>query len=118
VNDEVRRLRTEEQAERFYLARRRGGACAACGRELEHDEPIYVERFEDVRGQWPHRVRGPVGIECASDELRNDAMSRDPERCVGCRRPMYFGVESVRRRRTTCSQPCRNRAIKLRQAEG
>jgi len=119
VNDEVRCLRTEEDVERFYLARRRGGECAACGRALTVDEPVYIERFEDARrrGAGPH-VKCPVGAECASSELRRDALTREAERCAGCGRPVYYGGESTRRRQALCSQACRNRAASRRQVGG
>ena len=118
MNDEVRRLETEEQTERFYRARRRGGECTACGRELTDSETVYIERFTDVRGRWVNRPRGPVGAECASDELRHAAASREPERCAGCGRPVYYRVESTRRKQALCSQICRNRAAVRRQAGG
>jgi hypothetical protein len=118
VNDALRRLETEEQAERFYRARRRGGQCAACGRELAKDEPVFIERFEDARGRWNTRATGPVGAECASTWLRRDAMDREPEHCAGCLRPMYYGVDHARRGRALCSQGCRHRALKRRQAGG
>jgi len=45
VSDVVRRLDTEEDVARFFRARRYGGACASCGRELADDEPVFIERF-------------------------------------------------------------------------
>ena len=119
MSDDLRRLETEEQVERFYRARRRGGACAACGRKLEGDEPVYVEPFEDVRRQrggfW---AQAAVGSECASGELLHDAATRGPEHCAGCERPMYYGRADARRRRALCSQNCRSRADRRRQAGG
>ena len=79
---------------------------------------MYIERFHDVRGRWHNRAKGPVGAECASRQLRRDAMSREAERCAGCGRPMYYGVESARRTRALCSQACRHLAAKRRQAGG
>jgi hypothetical protein len=61
MSDDRRRLETEEQAERFFRARRRGGECAACGRGLGEVEPVYIERFLDAREHWRNRARGPVG---------------------------------------------------------
>ena len=116
MNDAVRRLGTDEQVERFYRARRRGGGCAACGRSLGENEPVYIERFHDVRGRWNTRATGPVGAECASAGLLQDTTDREAERCVGCGRHMYYGVESARRKRALCSQACRHLAAKRRQA--
>ena len=118
MSDEARRLRTEGQAERFYLARRRGGLCAACGRELKDGEPVYVEQFDDFRGSWVNRPMAPVGAECASDELRHAAASREPEPCAGCGRPMYYGVQNSWRKQALCSHSCRYRAGKHRQDGG
>jgi hypothetical protein len=119
VSDEARRLRTEEDVEWFYRTRRRGGECAACGRALTVDEPVYIERFEDARrrGAGPH-VKGPVGAECISDELLLSAATREAERCAGCGRPVYYRLEDTRRRRVLCSQACRNHAASRRQAGG
>jgi len=118
MNDALRRLGTEEQVERFYRARRQGGMCAACGRALADDEAVYIERFTDARGRWTNRAIGPMGAECASTQLRQDTTNREPERCAGCLRPMYYGVESTLRRRALCSQACRHRAVKRWQAGG
>ena len=118
MSDDRRWLRTEEDVERFYRARRRGGECAACGRDLAKDEPIFIERFQDVRGQRTNRMQGPVGFECASTELRLAVLGRTPEQCAGCSRPVYYGVDSKRRRQALCSQDCRNRAAMRRRGGG
>lgn len=117
VNDEVRRLRTEMQAERLHRARQNGGMCAACGRVLGDDETVYVEAFEDARGKWANRVTAPVGIECVSAELRLATSGRNPERCAGCGRPMYYGVERAGRQRALCCRAFSARAAKRQQAE-
>ena len=116
--DEGRLLRTEEQAERLYRAWRYGMTCAACGREFGHYETVYVETFEDARRRWGRLVTAPVGIECASDELRHAAASREPEHCAACGRAMYYRVPNALRRRALCSRVCRARLAKLRQAGG
>jgi len=115
VSDDVRRLTTDEQRERFQAARRRGGLCAACGRTLGDDEVVYIESFT-IGGTY---ASGPVGIECASAELLRDAKDREPEQCAGCGRGMHYRLADSRRRRALCSRNCANRAeaAKRRQAE-
>jgi hypothetical protein len=112
TNDDPRRLATEEQRERFHLARRRGGLCAACGRSLEDDEAVYVERFtlrpETGRQTWSY---GPVGAECASPERVREAEQAEPERCAGCGRAMHYRLTSARRQTAICSRRCRGRAL-------
>jgi hypothetical protein len=116
VSDEVRRLRTEEDVARFYRARRQGGECAACGRRFGEIETVYIERFEDARRRdGGLQSQGPVGAECASTWLLQRATNREAERCAGCLRPMYYGVEHKRRRQALCSQNCRHLAVKRRQ---
>ena len=107
MSDEVRRLMTEEQRERLYLARRRGGMCAACGRALGADETVYIEQFEGP-GSW---VTAPVGIECASPELLEQTKGQQPERCAGCGRGVYYRMASSRRQQTLCSRYCVTRAV-------
>ena len=116
--DERRRVLTEEQAERLYRARRHGGLCAACGRDLAADETVYIERFEDARGRRTSQLVGPVGVECSSDALRRAAPRRDPEWCAACGRPMYDRVGHTARTRAVCSQQCRRRAPKLQAGGG
>jgi len=79
---------------------------------IERFEDIHLERFEDIPVKRVSLVTAPVGIECASDELRAIAVDREPERCVGCERPVYYRVESTRRGRALCSRLCRNRAAR------
>jgi len=118
VNDTVRRLRTEEQAERLHRARRQGGRCAACGREISAGETVYIERFEDRRHTWVNVVTAPVGVECISNELREDASGREPERCGGCGRPVHYRLKNPRRVQALGSHACEYRAAKRRQAGG
>jgi len=99
VSDRRRRLTTEGQVERLHQARWYGELCAACGRELRDDEPVYIERLEGVRGRWICQAKAPVGVECISDELRDAAGRCEPEFCAGCERPVYYRVPSTRRGR-------------------
>jgi len=87
--------------------------CAACGRELEVHETVYIEVFEDARGKQVNLVTAPVGIECSSDELRDEAAEREPERCAGCGRAVYYRVERDGRRRALCSRVCRKHALRI-----
>jgi hypothetical protein len=111
MSDEAGRVTTEEQRDRFHRARREGSLCAACGRVLADDEPVYVELFAfGTEGGRATRAYGPVGVECASAELRYDAQRCEPERCAGCGRPMHYREANVRRRRAVCSRRCAGRA--------
>jgi hypothetical protein len=105
VSPVVRSLTTEEDRERFHAARRIGGLCAACGRALAPDEPVYVERFATGMSY----VHGPVGVECASSELLERTRGWEPERCVGCGRAMYYRAVGPRRVRAICSRRCVSR---------
>jgi len=110
-------LMTEEQRDRLYRARWSGGTCAACGRDLDAGEAVYMERFADVHRTRTNRVTAPVGVECASAELRLAMADRDPEPCAGCGRPVYYRVENTRRRQALCSRACRWPASKRPKAE-
>jgi hypothetical protein len=110
VSDKARYLETEEQRERFHEARRSGGLCAACGRPLGPDEPVYIEVFTG----YGRTVKGPVGTECASDKFLDDTHGCDPERCVGCGRSMYYRVAHARRQQAVCSVRCRGRSVASR----
>jgi len=111
-SDERRRVMTEDQAERLYRARRHGGLCAACGRNLATDETVYIERFEDDRGRRVSYLVGPVGVECISDGLRRATKRQDPAWCAGCERPVYYHVGHTVGKQAMCSQQCRRRAPK------
>jgi hypothetical protein len=106
MSDEARHITTAEQRTWLYAARERGGLCAACGRPLGDDEPVYVERFI-LNGK--DLVPGPVGAECALPQSLRDAIGQDPERCIGCERPMYYRVSGQSRQRAVCSKRCANR---------
>jgi hypothetical protein len=107
VSDDVRRVTTEAQRERFHLARRRGGQCVACGRALSADETVYIERFEvgPVAGRGTTALAA-VGVECASPGFVDEMQGREPERCAGCGRGVYYRRPSTRRRQALCSRAC------------
>jgi hypothetical protein len=116
VSHDLRRLTTEEQRERFHMARRQGGQCVACGRALGADETVYIERFEGL-GSW---ATAPVGVECASPGFIDEREGQAPERCAGCGRGVYYRASNVRRRQALCSRACgaRAQATKRLKAEG
>jgi hypothetical protein len=122
MSDGVRQITTEEQREQLHDARNRGGRCAACGRDLADDETVYIEKFmvdtrklvDRGRTGTASSAQGPVGIECASSELLEEAEGKTPERCAGCGRPVVYGAASARRQRALCSKRCSGRAVKAR----
>jgi hypothetical protein len=112
-------LTTEEQRERFHLARKRGGRCGACGRPLDPDEAVYIERFE-VGPLIGRRVSAtaPVGAECASRGFLEEMEGQNPERCAGCGRGVYYRTASSRRRQALCSRDCGTRAQAAKRQQG
>jgi hypothetical protein len=105
----MRRLEVEEQRERFYGARRTGGQCAACGRLLDGGETVYME----ASNSFGFVAVGPVGVDCVSEELLDDARGQEPERCTGCGRGVHYWRADRRRRRVSCSKRCAIRAAAI-----
>jgi ribosome-binding protein aMBF1 (putative translation factor) len=107
-------VRTDEQIARVLAARRRGGICAACGRQLEAGEYVYFERFGvgavRPRPLLPIRPRthyhAPVGVECASPSLVAHASTQGVETCAGCGRGVVHPGARRTRKRPSCSQAC------------
>jgi hypothetical protein len=109
-----------EELRRFNAARDQGGLCAACGRALGADEPVYIDQmlldrnaFAASGARWGVRLAprdAPLGVECVSPELLVRLEGREAERCVGCGRAMHYAKERAHRQRAVCSQACRNRA--------
>ena len=108
-----RRLATDEERERLYAAKNRGGCCAACGRTLVADEPVYFERFVFWQvGPTRLTTQAPVGRECASPEALARTTGQEPERCAGCGRGLFYRkpcqspstglLDEVPRARETC----------------
>ena len=112
MSDGPRRLTTEEQRERLYRAKGDGDVCAACGRQLGADDVIYIECFAVpfkaalYRDGRTATVWGPVGAECASQGFLHDTRNRQPERCAGCERRMYYRQVRRDRQRALCSKRC------------
>ena len=116
MSGHVRQLLTEDERERFHLARNRGGQCAACGRLLDDREPVYIDQFRD----HSRVVIGPVGAECASEAFLDAMRGREPEQCAGCGRGVYYRTAKSSRHWVLCSRWCRPRAhaARQRQVEG
>ena len=120
MSDALRQLTTEEQRERFHMARRRGGQCVGCGRALGANETVYIERFEiGPTAGYGVIARAAVGVECASSAFVDEMEGQVPERCAGCGRGVYYRASRVRRRQALCSRACSARALatKRRKAE-
>ena len=98
----VHDLTTDEQREQLYAARQRGGVCAACGRTLTDGEPIYWEWFILDRTAYE---AGPVGAECASPEVLQEADDQEAVHCTGCGRRIYLGAYTLPPQRA-CSRYC------------
>ena len=116
MNGESLHVTTEEQRERLYTARREGSLCAACGRTLSADETVYIERFAVV-GVHAASVHAPVGVECISPELLQETERKQPERCAGCGRGVYYRTTYSARHRALCARPCANRVIVARRSK-
>jgi hypothetical protein len=114
-----RRLTTDEERERFAVARDRGGLCVACGRTLVDGEPVYIEQVLVDRkpltapgARWIAKTTSrdvPLGVECASPELLARTEGWTPEPCIGCGRLVYYEVERAGRQRAACSRRCKGR---------
>jgi hypothetical protein len=123
VSDEgYRRVVTEEQRERMYAARSRGGICAWCGKVLGADETVYLDRFlvgtRLLRGSnvaiHATEAQAPVGAECASSDLLERTDGTEPERCAMCGRGVYYRLSRATRHQAACSKRCATRAASAR----
>ena len=112
MGDDVRRPLSEEGRARIHAARRDGGICAACGRELVEGETIWMERLT-VRGEYGDMSywHVPLGAECITPETVRNTCKVQPERCVGCGRGVYYRSSSGRRRRALCSRACGRKGV-------
>jgi hypothetical protein len=119
---------TEEQRERLHTARKNGGLCAACGRQIDEGEAVYIEQFVErfsfetrqlgipIQGHRTIHTEAPVGVECATPELLQQTAGQDPEHCAGCGRPVYYRLHRRTRHRALCSRACINRAAASRRS--
>ena len=120
MSDDLHRVGTPEERDRFNAARALGGICAACGRALGDDEPVYIESvlldraaFGGPGVQWERDTvprDAPLGAECASPALVARKTGRGPERCQYCDRPVFYAKNRPGRQRASCSVRCKTRA--------
>jgi hypothetical protein len=117
MSDAERRVVTQEALDRLHLARRRGDLCAACGKALGADKPVFwepvivdIDRSDLGLGHYTAAPEAPVGMECASPGMLEQTRGRQPERCAGCGRGVYYGADRSRRQRALCSRRCAGRA--------
>ena len=109
MRDERRVPNHEERDATIFEAKKEGGICAACGRVLSTDEPVWQRRLASRAGWGPHF--GPayrwvfVGRECATPEVLEASEGRAPVACAGCGRGLHVAV-GPGRDATTCSTRC------------
>ena len=121
MSDERRRRTEEEREAAIFEAKKEGGICAACGRVLAADEPVWRERLASRRG-WsayfrPASRRALVGRECAAPETVEESEGREPVACRGCGRGLHYPVARSRRA-TVCSTRCRATVQRRQSKEG
>ena len=110
MHDDSRPMTHDERDAAIFEAKKEGGICAACGRVLSTDEPVWQRRL-DVRRDWgsyfseTHRWAF-VGRECAAPDALEESEGREPVACEGCGRGMHYPV-ARRLRATVCSERCR-----------
>jgi hypothetical protein len=110
------RIETDQARERFAAANYRGELCAACGRSLGAEEPVYIARVLVQRKplaaggpMWSELLvlrDAPLGRECVSPTLLARMEERAPDPCVGCGRPVYYELHRAGRLRAACSKRC------------
>ena len=110
MSDERRVPNHEEPDAVIMKAQKEGGICAACGRELSADEPVWRRRMASRLG-WGSHFRPAsrwafVGRECAAPEVVRESEGGEPAACGGCGRGMHYPV-ARNRRATVCSARCR-----------
>jgi hypothetical protein len=118
MDDDARRVTTEAARDRLHRGRRRGGVCGACSRPLREDEAVYWEQFvvdidrsdDPSLGRYWTTLEAPVGAECASPAFLSETAGREPGRCAGCGRGVYYRIARRRRKRLAYSWICRDRA--------
>ena len=113
MTDDERRPLSEAERARAQLARTRGGLCAACGRTFAGDEPVWCLALFVGRGNgppWAVYWRVPVGRECVPSDVLREAEGREPGRCGGCGRAVFYAATDRPRRLVSCSLACRGRA--------
>ena len=109
MSDKRRVPAREEPDAAILKAQREGGICAACGRVLSDDEPVWRLRVATRLG-WGSHFRPAsrwafVGRECAAPEAVEASEGRAPVACAGCGRGLHVAV-GPGRGATTCSTRC------------
>jgi len=118
-DDAAEQLVSEMKRRAFQAAKTRGDVCAACGRALADGETVWLEH-RPVPDEPRLSLRVPLGIECVSPDFLARTEGREPERCAGCGRGVYYGRPHSNRRQALCSKRCVARAVaaKKQQAKG
>ena len=110
MHDDSRPMTHDERDAAICAAKKEGGMCAACGRALSADEPVWRRRMASRLGWGSHfrptSRRALVGRECAAPETLEASEGREPAACAGCGRGMHYPVARSRRA-TVCSTRCR-----------
>jgi len=111
MHDDSRPMTHEERDAIIIEAKKEGGICAACGRVLSGDDPVWRERLASRRG-WsayfrPAYRRALVGRECATPEILEANEGQEPVACLGCGRGIHYAGAPASRRSTVCSARCR-----------
>ncbi len=109
MRDERRVPNHDERDAIIIEAQREGGICAACGRVLSDDEPVWRLRVASRLG-WSSHFRPAsrwvfVGWECATPEALEASDGVAPSPCGGCGRGLHVAV-GPGRGATTCSTRC------------
>ena len=108
--DDSRPMTDDERNAAIFAAKKEGGICAACGRVLSADEPVWRRRLESRAGWGPHFEPAYrwvfVGRECATSEAVEASEGRAPVACAGCGRGLHAAV-GPGLRATACSTRCR-----------
>ena len=117
---EERRLLSDEAWARIVEAKRDGGICAACGRVLSDDEPVWRLRVASRLGWSSHFSQTYrwvfVGRECATPETVEASDGGTPVPCGRCGRGLHVAV-GPGRGTTTCSIRCQT-AVQRRRSRG
>ncbi len=117
-----RRVANAEEPDAAILkAQKDGGICAACGRELSADEPVWRRRVASRLGWSSHFSEAYrwvfVGRECAAPEAVEASEGATPVACAGCGRGLHVAV-GPGRGVTACSTRCKTAAWRRRSRGG
>ena len=111
----------DERNAAIFEAKKEGGICAACGRVLAADEPVWRERLVS-RAAWssyfgPAHRWALVGRECATPEILEANEGQEPVACLGCGRGIHYAGALASGRSTVCSRRCRA-TVRRRRSKG